>query len=98
MIAAIAGWWNISSENKNKIKSKCFPFKQILDKFATITTTIMITITTYAHMRKAVLILMNRVKNLVVKINEVWLVRGKGRRGRENEKDCVHDGSRPVED
>ena len=27
-------------------------------------------------MRKAVLILMNRVKNLVVKINEVWLVRG----------------------
>ena len=75
MIAAIAGWWKISSENKNKIKSKCFPIKQILDKFAT--TTIMITITTYAHMRKAVLILMNRVKNLVVKINEVWLVRGK---------------------
>ena len=27
--------------------------------------------------RKAVLILMNRVKNLVVKINDVWLVRGK---------------------
>ena len=47
---------------------------------------------------KAVLILVNRVQNLVVKIDEVWLVRGgNAEKGDENEKNCVHDASRPAE-